>query len=119
AFVNNCGPAFLLSYVGAGVLGSGRAGAYLLLIHVLSALLTGLLLCRGKAGGKRSFARRPPAPSPSLGEALPAAVTGALASTLNICGFVVLFRVIAALLPGALPAGVLGFFEMVTGTAAL
>ena len=31
----------------------------------------------------------------------------------------VLFRVIAALLPGTLPAGVLGFFEMVTGTAAL
>ena len=45
-FVNNCGPAFILSYVGAGILHSSRAGVWLYLIHVLSALLTGMLLCR-------------------------------------------------------------------------
>ena len=120
-FVNNCGPAFLLSYVGAGVLGSSRAGGYLLLVHVLSALLTGLILCRaGGSGGRCGLPpRRLPAEEKSLGEALPAAVTGAVTSTLGICGFVVLFRVIAALLPGTLPAPVLGIFEMVTGLAAL
>mgnify|MGYP005797916773 FL=1 len=122
AFVNNCGPAFLLSYVGAGVLGSSRAGVYLLLIHVAAALLSGLLLCR-TAAPRTQTARpqRPPAPAKdaSLAVAFPTAVTGALTSTLHICGFVVLFRVIAALLPGALPAPLLGFFEMVTGVAAL
>ena len=45
-FCDNCGPAFLLGYVGAGVLGDARAGAYLYLIHVLSALLAGMVLCR-------------------------------------------------------------------------
>ena len=119
-FVNNCGPAFLLSYVGAGILGSSRAGAYLLLIHILAALLTGFILCRSRASAaKKSAPRHPPAAEPLLGEALPAAVTGSLASVLNICAFVVLFQVIAALLPAALPAGVLGCLEMVTGTAAL
>ena len=43
-FCDNCGPAFLLGYVGAGVLGDARAGAYLYLIHVLSALLAGMVL---------------------------------------------------------------------------
>ena len=121
AFVNNCGPAFLLSYVGAGVLGSGWAGSCLLLIHVLSALLTGLILCRagGADGGRAAPPRRPPAQERSPGEALPAAVTGALTSTLNICAFVVLFRALAALLPGTLPPPVLGALEMVTGLAAL
>ena len=120
-FVNNCGPAFLLSYVGAGILGDSRAGVDLLLIHVLSALLTGLILCRiGTPGAENPPPhRRPPVAEKSLGEALPAAVTGALTSTLSICAFVVLFRVIAELLPGALPASVLGTFEMVTGLASL
>ena len=120
SFVNNCGPAFLLSYVGSGVLGSSRAGVYLLLIHVLSALVTGVVVCRlaglRRGGGRRCLGtgeRR------SLAAAFPGAVTTSFAATLNICGFVVLFQVIAGLLPGHLPPVVLGFFEMVTGVAAL
>ena len=121
AFVNNCGPAFLLSYVGTGILGSSRAGVYLLLIHILSSLLSGMLLCRMRADAGRSAAppRRPPEAEKSLGAALPAAVTSALTATLNICAFVVLFRILASLLPGALPPPLLGFFEMVTGLATL
>ena len=120
-FVNNCGPAFLLSYVGAGVLGDSRAGGYLLLVHILAALLTGLILCRTGGGGRRHAAlrRRPPAAEQSLGEALPAAVVSALTSTLHICAFVVLFRILSFLLPSALPGPLLGFFEMVTGLSAL
>ena len=122
SFVNNCGPAFLLSYVGASVLDSSQAGVYLLLIHVAAALLTGLILWAGGPGPAAALLPEGCSAAghdASLAEAFPSAVTGALASTLNICGFVVLFRVIAALLPGTLPAGVLGFFEMVTGTATL
>ena len=59
-FVNNCGPAFILSYVGVGVLHSSRAGGWLYLIHVLSALLTGMLLCRLLPEGRRSRASAPP-----------------------------------------------------------
>ena len=102
-FCDNCGPAFLLGYVGAGVLGDARAGAYLYLIHVLSALL-----------GGRTAARGVPFP-----QALTAAGSGAVTATLNICAFVVLFRVLAALLPPVLPGAALGVLEMVTGVSAL
>ena len=119
-FCDNCGPGFLLGYVGAGILGSARAGAYLFLIHVCSALLVGMFLCRlcGDRGsallGSSLPARVIPFP-----QALTAAVFGALASTLSICAFVVLFRVLAALPPVRLPVPLLGALEMVTGTAAL
>ncbi len=119
-FCDNCGPGFLLGYVGAGILGSARAGAYLFLIHVCSALLVGAVLCRlcGDRGsallGSSLPARVIPFP-----QALTAAVSGALASTLSICAFVVLFRVLAALPPVRLPVPLLGVLEMVTGTAAL
>ena len=105
-FCDNCGPAFLLGYVGAGVLGDARAGAYLYLIHVLSALLAGMVLCRLCPGrdpalpGGRTAARSVPFP-----QALTAAGSGAVTATLNICAFVVLFRVLAALLPPVLPGG--------------
>ena len=42
-----------------------------------------------------------------------------MTSTLHICAFVVLFRVLAALAPAGLPAMGLGMLEMVTGIAAL
>lgn len=119
-FCDNCGPAFLLGYVGAGVLGDSRAGVYLYLIHVLSALAAGFVLCRlcpdrGRAlPGRAAAAGTTPFP-----QALTAAGTGAAASTLNICAFVVLFRVLAALLPASLPGPCLGVLEMVTGTASL
>ncbi len=119
-FCDNCGPAFLLGYVGAGVLGDARAGAYLYLIHVLSALLAGMVLCRLCPGrdpalpGGRTAARSVPFP-----QALTAAGSGAVTATLNICAFVVLFRVLAALLPPVLPGAALGVLEMVTGVSAL
>ena len=119
-FCDNCGPAFLLGYVGAGVLGDARAGAYLYLIHVLSALLAGMVLCRLCPGrdpalpGGRTAARSVPVP-----QALTAAGSGAVTATLNICAFVVLFRVLAALLPPVLPGAALGVLEMVTGVSAL
>lgn len=119
-FCDNCGPAFLLGYVGAGVLGDARAGAYLYLIHVLSALLAGMVLCRLCPGqgpvlpGWRTAARSVPFP-----QALTAAGGGAVTATLNICAFVVLFRVLAALLPPVLPGAALGALEMVTGVSAL
>lgn len=119
-FCDNCGPAFLLGYVGAGVLGDARAGAYLYLIHVFAALVTGMVLCRVQPDrgpallGGRTAAKRTP-----FSQALTAAGSGAAASTMNICAFVVLFRVLAALLPPMLPGAALGALEMVTGVAAL
>ena len=119
-FCDNCGPAFLLGYVGAGVLGNTGAGALLFLIHAVSALLSGMLLCRlcrdrgTVPAGKRRAVR-----TVSFPQALTASVSGAMQSMLNICAFVVLFRVLAALPPVPLPFPVLGALEMVSAAAAL
>ena len=119
-FCNNCGPAFLLGYVGAGVLGSSALGARLMVIHWASALLTGMILCR-------VCHRRTPAAlpcrqltvAPSLSRSVTTAVTTSVSSMLHICAFVVIFRTAAALLPARLPAWALGGLEMVCGLASL
>ena len=106
--------------MGAGVLGNTGAGALLFLIHAVSALLSGMLLCRlcrdrgTVPAGKRRAVR-----TVSFPQALTASVSGAMQSMLNICAFVVLFRVLAALPPVPLSFPVLGALEMVSAAAAL
>lgn len=43
-FCNNCGPLFIVGTVGTTILGNVKLGYFLLLIHILSALITSLLL---------------------------------------------------------------------------
>lgn len=119
-FCDNCGPAFLLGYVGAGVLGDAGAGLRLYGIHALSALLTGVLLCRvNRDRGLALPGSALPARTVPFPQALTASVSSALTSTLHICAFVVCFRVLTALPPISLPLAVSGILEMVTAIAAL
>lgn len=128
-FCNNAGPGFLLGICGGAVLHSPRAGLYLYLTHVSSALLTGILLCRDLP--RRGAVYRKPtqsadaAPFASL---FSAAVRSALAGIGNVCAFVVLFLVLLRLLTAAFPAAVsdsalypllLGFVELTNGVTAL
>ena len=121
SFCNNCGPAFLLSYVGAGLFGSSLTGCRLYLIHTASALAVGLALCR-LGGGKRealpAAGTRRGRPL-SLPEAFTQAVTASLQSMLNICAFVTLFSVAAALLPAGTPPLATGLLEMTGGLSRL
>ena len=119
-FCDNCGPAFLLGCVGAGVLGNPDAGLWLYAVHILSAILAGILLCRlsGDRGPVLLGSALPAAPV-SFPQALTSSVTGALASTLNVCAFVVFFQVLSALPPAPPPPLVLGVLEMVGGVASL
>lgn len=119
-FCDNCGPAFLLGCVGAGVLGNPDAGLWLYAVHILSAILAGILLCRlsGDRGPVLLGSALPAAPV-SFPQALTSSVTGALASTLNVCAFVVFFQVLSALPPAPPPPLVLGILEMVGGVAFL
>ena len=78
-FCDNCGPAFLLSYVGAGILGDARLGVRLYLIHVLAALLTGVVLCRlVRDRGLALAGGAPPAKVLRFPQALTSSVFGAL-----------------------------------------
>ena len=122
AFCNNSGPAFILGAAG-GVFQSPKAGVLLYISHVLGAVCVGLLF-RGKntlPAPRRSLRNHPK----SFGEAFPAAVGGALSSTLAVCGYVVLFSsLLGCLTPLAalppLPRALLtGFAELGSGIAAL
>ena len=119
SFCGNCGLGFILGFCGAGVFGATRAGAYLFLVHVLSAILTGILLRKRLP----TSAAKPRRRAPSLAAAFPAAVTNACRGILNVCAFVVLFSVLLALLPAPKSAlahaALFGFFELTGGVAAL
>ncbi len=102
AFCNNSGPVFIMSVVGMGYLQSPYLGKILYISHVMSAVLTGVIM--------RTYS-----PSQNLGQkALPRTVeTGgrnvfrvfggvmdnSVFNILKICGFVIFFTVFAANLP--------------------
>lgn len=106
-FCNNSGPAFLIGSIGAGVFGSARLGLGLYIIHILSALITGLFF----RGSGRYKAQLPHLPE-SRGSALIDSVRQAAQSILSVCGFIVCFCVII----GLMDAG--GYFSLLVGRLA-
>ena len=120
-FCNNSNPVFLISVLGVGVFGSVRVGLWLWLIHVASALVTGLLF-RGLGRGRRSV---PPAVSfqaPSLPGAFVASVKDAAGAMVSVCAFVTLFYVLVsplARLGGRLAAMAVGVTELFSLTSLL
>ena len=122
AFCNNSNPVFLISVLGGGVFGSVRAGVWLWLIHLLSALLTGLLFrnhggpARRQAGGTAAFQ------AVSLSAAFVAAVRESLSGMLSVCAFVTFFYVLArplASLGGWLGPVLVGLTELFSLTPLL
>ena len=122
AFCNNSNPVFLVSVLGVGVFGSVRAGVWLWLIHLLSALLTGLLFrnhggpARRQAGGTAAFQ------AVSLSAAFVAAVRESLSGMLSVCAFVTFFYVLArplASLGGWLGPVLVGLTELFSLTPLL
>lgn len=123
-FCSNAGPAFIFGMVG-GLFGSGKVAAVLFGVHIVSALLTGLVL-RPK-GPAVTTPRRKAALESSTGLDLPSAMTGAIKTMGLICGYIILFQVIAAFLEQALgtwlaPAvkiGMAGLLELSGGCSLL
>lgn len=106
-FCNNSGPAFLIGSIGAGVFGSASLGLGLYIIHILSALITGLFF-RGSGRYKSQLPHLPE----SRGSALIDSVRQAAQSILSVCGFIVCFCVII----GLMDAG--GYFSLFVGRLA-
>ena len=121
-FCNNSNPVFLISVLGAGVFGNVRLGIWLWLIHVLSALLTGILF---RGSGKRSSRRAAtsfPCRTVSLASAFVEAVRSALSGMLSVCAFVVLFYVLVSplkTLGGQMGAFLVGTVELFSLTPLL
>ncbi len=127
-FCVNAGPSFVISTVGAGLLGDVRLGVLLYVAHLLTALFIGVVdgllerretdFCEGKV--------YPSSASPSALTALVEAVNGGCEGLLSMCGFVMLFSALLAVLDGSgvftafgsdslLYALVAGFFEVNCG----
>lgn len=107
AFCNNSNPVFLISVLGSGAFGSVRTGVWLWLIHILSALLTGLIFrTAGESASAQHLTRERPFQERSFAAALVEAVKGGLAGILSVCAFVIFFYVLAA--PLATVGGRLG-----------
>ena len=110
-FCVNAGPAFIISAVGAGMMGSVRMGAVLFAAHILASLLLGI---GGRIWDGRSRKNEPEERSVLRTKRLPAAaafvesVNSACRSLLYMCGFVVLFAAILALCDAS---GVTGFVQ--------
>ena len=122
-FCNNSNPVFLISVLGAGVFGSVRAGVWLWLIHLLSALLTGLLFRNwGNGRQRRELSRASPFQAVSFSSAFVAAVRESLAGMLSVCAFVTFFYVLArplASLGGQLGPALVGLTELFSLTPLL
>ena len=116
AFCNNCGPAFFLSFLGAERFGSTPIGLRLWLIHVLSALCTGIILRPRRTLSKDA----PPPKAQPIGfvAAFTQAVQSGFSSFLGICGFILLFSVLLQPVKSRF-CQFAGFFELFSGISFL
>lgn len=112
-FCVNAGPPFLLAAVGAGMLGSLRLGALLLLAQVGSALVIGFVL--GLFAPREEAAAPTPQGFRPYSYCFVQSVCDAASAMMPICAFVALFSALGALLtqsgaPQALSAALGGVF---------
>lgn len=94
------GPGFIISTVGAGLMGSSSFGAILFAAHVIAAVLLGIVGVPkdSRRHAPAHSARRPPS---SLSQAFVDSVTAACQSLLSMCGFILLFSGLLALIDTA------------------
>ena len=123
-FSNNSNPVFLISVLGIGVFGSVRVGIWLWLIHVLSALLTGLCFRRYRASSSAPQAptRGSAFHAVSFSAALVESVRAACSGILSVCAFVLFFYVLArplSALPPPLGPVLVGVTELFSLTPLL
>lgn len=98
-FCNNTGPAFIIGAAGSAIFGSGSYGLLLYCCHVAAALSLALLLPHRIARAQSAIPRHT-APVP-FSQALTRSITSAVGAAANICGYVIFFSVLTALLRAA------------------
>ena len=96
AFCNNSGPLFVIGTVGCLMLSDRKTGIVLYIIHVLSAVLCGVLL--GVFSKEKTIQNEDEIIIVNFGEAVAKSVERAVLSILNVCGYVVFFACVTSLL---------------------
>ena len=101
AFTNNPGIVFVVCAVGGGLFGSFSIGIFLWIIQTVSAGFVGILFADPR---RQNFPKNSTPQVPIvLNRVFPKAVVSSVSAVLNICGFVVFFRVLIAVLTSAIP----------------
>ena len=98
-FCNNAGPLFVVGTLGVGIFHSRQLGFLLYGIHLVSALMTGWMFRRYGRRGAGSALLPPSVPERCTPAILGEAVERGVTSVLKVCGFVVFFGVVGAVLP--------------------
>lgn len=126
SFCNCASPGFCIGLAGLGIFGSARTGAMLYGIHILTALLTGLLVARPAQPTTEGAAPYMPdaMPRQSFSAVFCAAVQQAAATALTVTAFLTVFCVLLQLVQpilSHLPYGnaLSGMLELTSGLDAL
>lgn len=117
AFCNNSGPVFIISVVGIGFLQSPHMGRLLYISHVLSAVLTGILLRQSTRSGSRTAPVLPPRQTQTKDvlSLVGTTIDSSVLTILKICGFVMFFSVFSSSLPKVLNTPILHSILEITG----
>ncbi|MBO5453459.1 MAG: hypothetical protein J6A69_05770 [Clostridia bacterium] len=113
-FCNNCSPLFIIGTVGSVIIKNTSVGYTLFIIHITSAILTGMIL---KRHTPYSLCRSDTYVIPKTLNAFTTAVSSSVSAMMNICGYITLFSVITKIITLADERyGFLcGFLEMTNG----
>lgn len=126
AFCNNSGPMFVIGAVGVQMLGNRQIGVLLYLVHILSAVITGVIIkfIFAKKDNTRIKNSRTLPPSPdgsslkNTAADIGAAVSKSVETVLMICGFVVIFAVLTSAIPDSgIKPYIYSFLEITGGLA--
>lgn len=105
AFTNNSGPLFIIGTIGISMFGSAKIGYILLISHILSCFIVGILFKNWKKEKENKFTFLANNVESSkeihlkdIGEILGNAIKKSISTILNIGGFIVIFSVIISIL---------------------
>lgn len=102
AFCSNSGPLFIMGAVGIGILKSKELGILLYCAHISAAIFTGILFRKFGNNPKIDVRTLPPSFHKDIkntAAAIGAAVADSVDCIFKVCGFVVVFAVLAAAVP--------------------
>ncbi len=104
SFCNNSGPFFIIGAVGIGMFSSPKVGYILLIIHIVSSILVGILFrfYKYKSNYTLNTHKNIFIPAPSIGEVLGQSITNSMDVIVQIGGYIIIFSVIGALLKDTL-----------------
>lgn len=97
-FCNQPSPLFLIGTIGAGCFGDRRIGYLLFAAQTAAALICGFLLRFFAKGEKKSSTLRKKTQHTPMLQAIPSAIHESVNLMLAVCGYVILFRVLLAIL---------------------